>query len=71
MCFEDQDATTQVEFTQGRAKITLPFDIAPRDGPDRSIEAVWRFDLPPGSGTGIRKWNTPLATSITDAYRIQ
>ena len=50
---EDQAATTQVEFTQGRANITLPFDIAPQDGPDRSIEAVWQFDLPPGSGTGI------------------
>ena len=52
---EDEDATTQVEFTQGRANITLPFDIAPRDGPDRSVEAVWQFDLPPGSGTESRK----------------
>ena len=52
---EDQDATTQVEFTQGRANITLPFDIDPQDGPDRSIEAVWQFDLPPGSGTENRK----------------
>lgn len=52
---EDQDTTTQVEFTQGRANITLPFDIAPQDGPDQSIEAVWQFDLPPGSGTEDRK----------------
>lgn len=42
------DSTTQVEFTQGRANITLPFDIAPEDGPNRSIEAVWQFDLSPG-----------------------
>lgn len=56
---EDQDATTQVEFTQGRANITLPFDIAPQDGPDRSIEAVWQFDLPPGSCTGIPAEPTP------------
>jgi hypothetical protein len=29
---EDTDSTTQVEFTQGRANITLPFKIAPEDG---------------------------------------
>lgn len=52
-CFsrEDLDSTTQVEFTQGRANITLPFDISPGDGPDRSIEAVWQFDS--SSGTDI------------------
>jgi hypothetical protein len=48
---EDLDSITQVEFTQGRANITLPFDIAPEDGPNRSIEAVWQFDLPPELGT--------------------
>ncbi|KAI9748038.1 MAG: hypothetical protein M4579_007327 [Chaenotheca gracillima] len=42
---EDPSLTTQIEFTQGRANITLPFDIAPENGPNRSIEAVWRFDL--------------------------
>ena len=41
---EDLDNTTQVEFTQGRANITLPFDIAPEEGENRSIEAVWQFD---------------------------
>jgi hypothetical protein len=44
---KDLDSATQVEFTQGRANITLPFDIAPEDGPNRSIEAVWQFDLSP------------------------
>jgi hypothetical protein len=48
---KDLDSTTQVEFTQGRANITLPFDIAPEDGPNRSIKAVWQFDLPPELGT--------------------
>lgn len=42
---EDVDSDTPVEFTQGRANITLPFDIAPKDGPNRSIEAAWQFDL--------------------------
>lgn len=50
---EDIDPTTQVEFTQGRANITLPFDIAPGDGTDRSIEAVWQFDKSPKLGTKI------------------
>lgn len=40
---EDLDSTTQMEFTQGRANITLPFDIDPEDGPSRPIEAVWQF----------------------------
>jgi hypothetical protein len=48
---EDLDSATQVEFTQGRANITLPFDIAPEDGPSCSIEAVWQFDLSPELGT--------------------
>jgi len=52
---EDLDSTTRVEFTQGRANITLPFDIAPEDGPNRSIEAVWQFDLSPELGTETRK----------------
>lgn len=37
---EDLDLPTRVEFTQSHANITLPFDIAPKDGPNRSIEAV-------------------------------
>ena len=52
---EDQDSTTRVEFTQGRANITLPFDIAPEEGQDRSIEAVWQFEMPPGSSNKSRK----------------
>lgn len=47
---EDLESTTQVEFTQGRVNITLPFDIAPETGSDRSIEAVWQFDLFPEEG---------------------
>lgn len=50
---EDVDSTTQVEFTQGRANITLPFDIAPGNGPDRSIEAVWQFEASPELGINI------------------
>ena len=53
---EDLNATTQVEFTQARANITLPFDISPGDGPDRSIEAVWQFDSTPGWGTRKGKY---------------
>jgi hypothetical protein len=52
---EDLDSITQVEFTQGRPNITLLFDIAPEDGPNRSIEAVWQFDLSPEMGTRTRK----------------
>lgn len=52
---EDLDSTTRVEFTQGRANITLPFDIDPKDGADRSIEAVWQFDVSPGLETKTRK----------------
>ena len=48
---DDLNATTQVEFTQGRANITLPFDVSPEDGTDRSIEAVWQFDSSPRWGT--------------------
>ncbi|PMD18682.1 hypothetical protein NA56DRAFT_661318 [Hyaloscypha hepaticicola] len=56
---EDLDSTTRVEFTQGRANITLPFDIAPEDGPNRSIEAVWQFDLSPQLGTETPTETTP------------
>ena len=52
---EDLDLTTQVEFTQGRANITLPFNIAPKDGPNRLIKAVWQFDLSPKLGTKTYK----------------
>jgi len=52
---EDLDSTTQVGFTQGRANITLPFDIVPEDGPNRSIEAIWKFGLSPEQGTEKRK----------------
>lgn len=47
----DLDVATQVEFTQGRANITLPFDIAPEQGQNKSVEAVWQFDLSPDQGT--------------------
>ena len=52
---KDLDSTTQMEFTEGRANITLPFDISPEEGPSRLIEAVWQFDLSPESETGSGK----------------
>lgn len=64
---QDLDSTTQVEFTQGRANITLPFDIAPEDGPNRSIEAVWQFDFSLESGTERGKVDYLLAKSTLDA----
>ena len=30
-----------MEFTSGRANITLPFDIAPNDG--NNVDAMWQF----------------------------
>ena len=35
------DRPTTMEFTSGRANITLPFDIAPNDG--NVIDAMWQF----------------------------
>lgn len=52
---EDPDSTSQVEFTQGRANITLSLDIVPKDGSNRSVEAVWQFDLSPELGTETRE----------------
>lgn len=34
----------RVEFTQGRANITLPFDIDPQVGSQNFIEAMWEFE---------------------------
>ncbi|KYK59810.1 hypothetical protein DCS_00944 [Drechmeria coniospora] len=45
------DRAPQVEFTQGRANITLPFDIDPTEGPDNSIEASWEFESPSESNS--------------------
>lgn len=46
----DLNDGTQVEFTQGRANITLSFDMDPHAG-DKSIEVVWIFEqLPPQEG---------------------
>ncbi|KAI1175976.1 hypothetical protein F4777DRAFT_597917 [Nemania sp. FL0916] len=56
---EDLNSNTQVEFTQGRANITLPFDIAPEGGPNRSIEAVWQFDVSPGLNIETFNETTP------------
>lgn len=36
-----RDAPTTMEFTSGRANITLPFDITPNDG--NTIDAMWQF----------------------------
>ncbi|KAL8724399.1 MAG: hypothetical protein Q9166_007970, partial [cf. Caloplaca sp. 2 TL-2023] len=35
------DGPATIEFTEGRANITLPFDIAPNDG--GAIDAMWQF----------------------------
>lgn len=35
------DRPATMEFTSGRANITLPFDIAPQDG--SAIDAMWQF----------------------------
>ncbi|KAL9104773.1 MAG: hypothetical protein Q9163_000323 [Psora crenata] len=39
------DSPATMEFTSGRANITLPFDIAPHDG--TVIDAMWRFSSDP------------------------
>lgn len=39
------DKPTTMEFTEGRANITLPFDIAPHDG--NIIDAMWQFSSHP------------------------
>ncbi|KUJ11613.1 uncharacterized protein LY89DRAFT_674189 [Mollisia scopiformis] len=40
---EDADSDAQMEFTLGRANITLLFDVDPGDD---SIDAVWKFEQP-------------------------
>lgn len=46
---------TQFEFTQGRANITLPFDVFEGSTNGASIEAVWQFGLAVGQGMdGVR-----------------
>ena len=44
------DRPATMEFTSGRANITLHFDIAPHDG--NIIDAMWQFSPDP-SGSGI------------------
>lgn len=39
------DSPTTMEFTSGRANITLPFDITPDDG--NTTDAMWRFSSNP------------------------
>ncbi|KAK3945478.1 hypothetical protein QBC46DRAFT_433835 [Diplogelasinospora grovesii] len=58
----DLDVVTQVEFTQGRANITLPFDIAPEQGQNKSVEAVWQFDLSPDQVAGLNPTPVILVT---------
>ena len=43
------DRPATMEFTSGRANITLPFDIAPRDG--NIIDAMWQFVSDPLSSS--------------------
>lgn len=42
---ESIERPTTMEFTSGRANITLPFDIAPHDGD--AIDAMWQFSSHP------------------------
>ena len=44
------DRPTTMEFTSGRANITLPFDIAPHDG--NVIDAMWHFSSDPLGSSG-------------------
>ena len=44
------DRPTTMEFTSGRANITLPFDIAPHDG--NVIDAMWQFSSHPLGSSG-------------------
>jgi hypothetical protein len=43
------DGPATMEFTSGRANITLPFDIAPNDG--NTIDAMWQFSSDPLSSS--------------------
>ena len=45
------DGSTTMEFTSGRANITLPFDIAPNDG--NVVDAMWQFSSRP-AGSSLR-----------------
>ncbi|KAI1076823.1 hypothetical protein F5B20DRAFT_593843 [Whalleya microplaca] len=47
----DINSAPKVESPQGRDSVTVPFDAAPGDGPDRLIETVWQFDLAPELGS--------------------
>ena len=67
-----------MEFTSGRANITLPFDIAPNDG--NVIDAMWQFSADPMDGSpyagvscqGQQNWRVFTTLSmLTDWYQVQ
>ena len=62
---------TTIEFTSGRANITLPFDIAPHDG--NVIDAMWQFSSdPPGSSVhaGSSSHGQRNINSIRNSLRV-
>jgi len=63
------DRPTTMEFTSGRANITLPFDIAPHDG--NVIDAVWQFSTNPlGSSVdaGVTCQGQPKRNSVCNPF---
>ena len=65
------DRPTTMEFTSGRANITLPFDIAPHDG--NVIDAMWQFSSDPlGSSVhaGSSSEGQRDTISIRDTLRV-
>lgn len=62
-----------MEFTSGRANITLPFDIAPHDG--NIIDAMWQFSPDPpcvsvnAGQTGQGKAKKRNVCGATQTYR--
>ncbi len=57
---------TTMEFTSGRANITLPFDIAPHDG--NVIDAMWQFSSDP-LGSSVHAGPTSQGQRNTNSVR--
>lgn len=60
------DRPTTIEFTSGRANITLPFDIAPHDG--NVIDAIWQFSSHP-LGSSVHAGPTSQGQRNTNSVR--
>jgi hypothetical protein len=53
---EDTHSAAQMELTQGLDNVASPFHIVPEEGENRSIQAVWQFDVStPAHNHGNRK----------------